>query len=241
METRNVVLVVDDDRELRELLHDYLSRNGYEVRAAANGAEMWAQLAAARPDLVVLDLMLPGEDGLSLCRQLRTRSDVPVIMLTARGEETDRVVGLEIGADDYLPKPFSPRELLARLRAILRRARSAAGSGPAAGQVRAIHFAGWTLDLRGRHLVSANKVVVALSGAEYRLLIVFLNHPNHVLSRDQLSDLTRGRFTEAYDRSLDVIVARLRRRLGDDGRDPKIIKTVRSEGYVLAAEPFHAA
>jgi two-component system OmpR family response regulator len=238
MEHQPRILVVDDDRELRELLDGYLCKNGYLVGTANDGKAMWAALAALPPDLVILDLMLPDEDGFVLCRQLRARSEVPIIMLTARGDETDRIVGLELGADDYLSKPFSPRELLARIRVVLRRLRkSTSGYGTRAEGVGMIHFAGWTLDTGARHLLSASKVIVALSGAEYRLLHTFLKHPNQVLSRDQLSDMTRGRFTEAFDRSLDVIVARVRRRLGDDGRDPKIIKTIRNEGYVLTAMP----
>ncbi|HEX9391728.1 MAG TPA: response regulator [Usitatibacteraceae bacterium] len=242
MDHQAKILVVDDDRELRELLEGYLSRSGYAVRSAQDGKSMWAELGATPPDLVILDLMLPDEDGFVLCRQLRARSDVPIIMLTARGEETDRIVGLELGADDYLPKPFSPRELLARIRVVLRRLHKSAANGTGGSRPdnpRLIHFAGWTLDTGARHLLSADKVVVSLSGAEYRLLHTFLKHPNQVLNRDQLSDMTRGRFTEAFDRSLDVIVARVRRRLGDDGRDPKIIKTVRNEGYVLTVTPVH--
>jgi len=233
MDTPDHILIVDDDAEIRQLLGSYLLKNGLKVTAAADGRAMWQALDAARVDLIVLDLMLPGEDGLTLCRKLRVKSDIPVIMLTARGDETDRIVGLEMGADDYLPKPFSARELLARIKVILRRARSLPDNLRPEG-ARRIGFAGWTLDTAQRHLVSAEGVVTALSGAEYRLLRIFLSHPNRVLNRDQLVDLTQGKQADPLDRSIDVQVSRLRHRLGDDPRDPCLIKTVRGEGYVLA-------
>jgi two-component system OmpR family response regulator len=176
--------------------------------------------------------MLPGDSGLTLCRDLRAGSSLPVIMLTARAEEVDRIVGLEMGADDYLAKPFSPRELLARIKTILRRTR---GLPPASGDTRRVRFAGWTLDAAARQLVAPDGVVVALSGAEFRLLTVFVEHPNRVLDRNQLMDLTVGRDGTPLDRSIDVQVSRLRVRLRDDAREPRIIKTVRNEGYVLAA------
>jgi two-component system OmpR family response regulator len=201
---------------------------------------MWTALSRGKVDLVVLDLMLPGEDGLSLCRRLRAESDTPVVMLTARGEETDRIVGLEMGADDYLPKPFSPRELLARIKSVLRRARSLPAN-LRGDDARALRFAGWTLDVIARRLVSAKGVVVPLGGAEYELLRIFLSHPSHVLTRDQLMVLSKGHEAEPFDRSIDLQVSRLRHRLGDDPADPRIIKTVRGYGYVLAvpveAEP----
>jgi two-component system OmpR family response regulator len=195
---------------------------------------MLAALDRAQVDLIVLDVMLPGLDGLTLCRDLRARSDVPVIMLTARGEDTDRIVGLEIGADDYLSKPFNPRELLARIKGILRRARGMARTR-LSEHARRMRFGDWRLDLTTRNLVSPQGVVVALSGAEFRLLKVFLERPNRVLNRDQLMALTQGESTEALDRSIDVLVSRVRQRLEDDAREPRIIKTVRGEGYVLAA------
>jgi two-component system OmpR family response regulator len=229
------ILIVDDDAEIRSLLCKYLVKNGLRATAVADGRGMWQALERARADLVVLDIMLPGDDGLTLCRNLRAKSDVPIIMLTARGEETDRIVGLEMGADDYLAKPFSARELLARIKAILRRARSLPDNmRPDAA--RAIRFSGWTLDTVHRHLVSASGEVTPLSGAEYRLLRIFLEHPNRVLNRDQLVDLTQGRDADPLDRSIDVQVSRLRHRLHDDPRDPRLIKTVRGEGYVLAAD-----
>ena len=233
METPDHILIVDDDAEIRQLLGSYLHKNGLKATTAADGKAMWQALDAARVDLIVLDLMLPGEDGLTLCRKLRAKSDIPVIMLTARGDETDRIVGLEMGADDYLPKPFSARELLARIKVILRRARSLPDN-LRPEDTRHIGFAGWTLDTAQRHLVSGEGVVTALSGAEYRLLRIFLSHPNRVLNRDQLVDLTQGKQADPLDRSIDVQVSRLRHRLGDDPRDPRLIKTVRGEGYVLA-------
>jgi two-component system OmpR family response regulator len=232
MERADHVLVVDDDAEIRKLLGEYLQRNGFRVSLATDGKEMRRALEAGRPDLVVLDLMLPGESGLALCRDLRAGSNLPVIMLTARAEEVDRIVGLEMGADDYLAKPFSPRELLARIKSILRRARSLP---PARGGTHRLRFAGWTLDLAARQLVAPDGVVVALSGAEFRLLSAFVEHPNRVLDRNQLMDLTVGRDGTPFDRSIDVQVSRLRVRLRDDAREPRLIKTVRSEGYVLAA------
>lgn len=225
------ILIVDDDAEIRSLLRDYLERNGLRATAVADGRAMRTALANGHFDMVILDLMLPGEDGLVLCRELRAQSSLPVIMLTARGEETDRIVGLEMGADDYLPKPFNPRELLARIKAVLRRSQTPPVHTT---EARRLHFAGWTLDLAHRQLISADGVVVALSGGEFRLLKIFLDRPQRVLSRDQLLDLIHGREASPFDRSIDVQVGRLRRRLADE--DAKLIQTVRGEGYVLASE-----
>jgi two-component system OmpR family response regulator len=233
MDSVDHILVVDDDAEIRGLLGEYLRKNGCKATVVADGKAMWTALARGKIDLIVLDLMLPGEDGLELCRKLRADSDTPVIMLTARGEETDRIVGLEIGADDYLAKPFSARELLARIKSVLRRYRSLPRN-LRAEEARAIAFAGWRLDTVARHLLSPEGVVTSLSGAEFRMLRIFLGHPNHVLSRDQLMVLSHGREAEPFDRSIDNQVSRLRHRLGEDPADPKIIKTVRGEGYVLA-------
>jgi two-component system OmpR family response regulator len=236
MDASDHILIVDDDAEIRSLLGQYLVKNGLRVTAVADGRAMWQALEAGRIDLIVLDLMLPGDDGLTLCRNLRAKPfDIPVIMLTARGDETDRIVGLEMGADDYLGKPFSPRELLARIKAILRRARSLP-ENLQPDSARHLRFAGWVLDTAQRQLVSAANVVTPLSGAEYRLLRIFLAHANRVLNRDQLVDLTQGKDADPLDRSIDVQVSRLRHRLGDDPREPRLIKTVRGEGYVLAVE-----
>jgi len=231
---RDSILIVDDDIEIRELLQDYLERNGYRCIAVADGAGMFAALDQQPIDLIILDVMLPGHDGLTLCRDLRSRSDVPVIMLTARGEDTDRIIGLEMGADDYLPKPFNPRELLARVKVILRRVRGAIRV-QYGEQQRRIRFSEWQLDLTTRNLVSPRGVVVALSGAEFRLLKAFLDRPNRVLNRDQLMELTQAQGAETLDRSIDVLVSRVRQRLDEDAREPHIIKTVRGEGYVLAS------
>lgn len=228
------LLIVDDDREIRELLATYLERNDYRATAVADGRGMWTALDQGRFDLIVLDLMLPGEDGLTLCRNLRARSNLPVIMLTARGEETDRIVGLEMGADDYLPKPFNPRELLARIKSVLRRTQGLPAT-TAEDEPSQFRFSGWTLDVISRQLTSPDGVIVPLSDGEYRLLRVFLDHPNRILNRDQLLDLTRGRDAVPFDRSIDVQVGRLRKRLNDTGAEPDIIKTVRGEGYILAA------
>ena len=233
------ILIVDDDREIRTLLADYLEKQGLRCTTAADGREMKTALDRHRVDLIVLDLMLPGEDGLTLCRNLRAAGphvNTPVLMLTARGEDMDRILGLEMGADDYLPKPFVPRELLARIRAILRRARALPPNLDAAPVQHAseLGFAHWRLNTVGRHLVGPDGTIVPLSGAEYRLLSVFLSHPQRVLNRDQLMELTQGREADVFDRSIDLLVSRLRQRLGDNAREPEIIKTVRNEGYVLA-------
>jgi len=234
MTAQDHILVVDDDLEIRTLLGDYLKRNGYRVTTVGDGRGMWAALSRGEPDLVVLDLMLPGDDGLTLCRELRARTQLPIVMLTARGEETDRIVGLEMGADDYLAKPFSPRELLARVKSVLRRARTLpVNLHP--DEARKLRFAGWTLDIPTRNLVSPQNVVVALSGTEYKLLRTFLAHPNRVLNRDQLIDLMLSRDAAPFDRAIDVQVSRLRHRLNDDAKEPALIKTVRGEGYVFAA------
>lgn len=237
MEHVDHILVVDDDRDIRELITDYLIKSGYRATGAANGREMRAVLSSSLVDLVVLDIMMPGDDGLTLCRQLRSdpRQNLPVLMLTARSEETDRILGLEMGADDYLIKPFVARELLARIKAILRRTRALPPNLHITGAGRIIAFGEWQLDTSARHLLDSDGVIVALSGAEYRLLRVFLDHPQRVLNRDQLLNLTQGRDAELFERSIDLLVSRLRQRLREDAREPAYIKTVRSEGYVLAS------
>ncbi len=230
---RDHILVVDDDAEIRQLLKAYLEKHGLRASTAENGIAMRDVLNNSSIDLIVLDLMMPGEDGLSLCRKLRADSHTPIIMLTALGEETDRIVGLEMGADDYLAKPFNPRELLARINSVLRRARSLPDSAVQSEPKGKLHFAGLTLDTVARHLISAEGIVVPLSGGEYRLLRVFLDRPNRVMSRDQLLELVSGKEAGPFDRSIDVQVGRLRKRLGDDSREPRLIKTVRSAGYVF--------
>ena len=234
MENKDRILIVDDDPEIRRLLVDYLEKHGFETVAARDGREMWQGLERHAIDLVVLDLMLPDTDGLTLCRDLRARSNMPVLMLTARGEEADRIVGIEMGADDYLVKPFSPRELLARIKSILRRTRALPPNLRPESQ-RCLAFAGWRLDTATRALTAPDGVVVPLSGGEFRLLRILLEHPNRVLNRDQLVELIHGREAEPYDRAIDVQVSRLRQRLRDEGREPQLIQTVRGEGYVLAA------
>ena len=229
------LLVVDDDAEIRALVERFLGRHGYRVTTAADGEAMDRALAAGDVDLVVLDLMLPGEDGLSLCRRLRQSSAVPVIMLTALGDEADRIVGLEVGADDYLAKPFNPRELLARIRAVLRRTREPAAAVPVAETGRRFRFAGWTLDPQRRELRDPQGVLVALTAGEYGLLLALVERPQRVLSRDQLLDITRGREAGPFDRSIDVQLGRLRRKIEADPKAPELIKTVRGGGYVLAA------
>ena len=236
METVDHLLIVDDDLDIRELLSIYLQKNGYKVSTAANGKQMRAVLELASIDLVVLDLMLPQEDGLSLCRELRASaaSNIPILMLTALSEETDRIVGLEMGADDYLSKPFASRELLARVRAVLRRTRMLPPNMRASAAPALLAFGDWRLDTLARHLLDASGTMVTLSGAEYRLLQVFVEHPNRVLSRDQLLNLTQGRDADIFERSIDLLVSRLRQHLQDDAREPRYIKTMRSEGYVFA-------
>jgi two-component system OmpR family response regulator len=227
------ILIVDDDQKTRLLLKAYLEKNQYEVLLAHNGESFLAEFHrhAAELSLVILDVMLPDTDGFALCREVRRLSGVAIIMLTASSDETDRVVGLEIGADDYMAKPYSPRELLARIKAILRRS-----GGEAAAPLRYYRFDGYTLDLVERRVTDATGAEVALTGMDFQLLKYFLEHPGKVLDRDQLSEQTRGRESGPLDRSLDVQISRLRLRLGDDGKQPHLIKTVRGAGYVFAAE-----
>lgn len=236
METTDHILIVDDDLDIRELLAIYLQKNGYKVSSAANGRQMRAALELGAVDLIVLDLMLPQENGLILCRELRSGAtkDIPILMLTALSEETDRIVGLEMGADDYLSKPFASRELLARIRAVLRRTRMLPPNMRASAAPALLAFGDWRLDTLARHLLDASGTLVPLSGAEYRLLQVFVEHPNRVLNRDQLLNLTQGRDADIFERSIDLLVSRLRQHLQDDAREPRYIKTMRSEGYIFA-------
>jgi DNA-binding response OmpR family regulator len=229
------VLVVDDDAGLRGLLTQYLTREGFEVAAVADGAAMDARLAREDVDLVILDLMLPGEDGLSIARRLRARSQVPIIMLSARGEEVDRIVGLEVGADDYLPKPFNPRELLARIRAVLRRRLAPAGEAEAAGAPAVYAFGPFRLDTGALRLTRDGEDL-DLTPGEYALLRVFVERPNRVLSRDTLMDLIKGYERDPFDRSIDVRVARLRAKIEEDSKEPRYIRTVWGQGYLFAPD-----
>jgi len=236
MDPQPHILVVDDDREIRDLLSKFLERQGMRVTAARDAKDARRLWPLGRYHLVVLDLMLPGESGLDLARWLRAEAGgVPIVMLTAMAEETDRIVGLELGADDYLGKPFNPRELLARIRAVLRRASGEAGAAAKEPASKAIRFAGWVLEPARRRLLSPDGAEVPLTGGEYELLLVLVERPNRVLTRDMLMDLLRGRQAGPFDRAIDVAVSRLRRKLEDDGRNPSLIKTVRGGGYVLAA------
>jgi two-component system OmpR family response regulator len=229
------ILVVDDHRDIRDGLDKFMSAHGFRVSTAPDGRMMRRLIERSRIDLIVLDLMLPGEDGLSLCRFLRTNSSIPVVMLTAMGEETDRVVGLEMGADDYIAKPFSPRELVARVKAVLRRTQSLPDGLRPPPQTR-VRFARWLFDVARRELQTENGTAVPLSTAEYNLLRTFVGHPGRVLSRDQLLDLTQGRTAAPFDRAIDTQVSRLRRKIEVDPKAPEIIKTVWGGGYVFAAE-----
>jgi len=223
------ILIVDDDPEICDLLAGFLRQHGMEVDTAADGEAMFDAIAARQPSLIVLDIMMPGEDGLSLCRKLSAQGNIPVIMLTAVAEEADRIVGLEMGADDYLSKPFNPRELLARIRAVLRRASTAS---QASGSL--LCFGSWQLDPGRMELTRTDGTLVPLSSGEFRLLQVFAEHPQQVLSRDFLLERTHGRESGPYDRSVDIQLSRLRRKLGDDPKEPQLIKTVRSGGYLFS-------
>ncbi|AYM60477.1 putative two component response transcriptional regulator (OmpR family) [Agrobacterium fabrum str. J-07] len=236
MEHIDHILVVDDDGEIRELVSSYLKKNGLRTTVAADGRQMRSFLDGNAVDLIVLDVMMPGDDGLVLCRELRAgkHKATPVLMLTARDDEMDRIIGLEMGADDYLSKPFAARELLARIKAILRRTRMLPPNLQISEAGQLLTFGEWRLDTVGRHLLDREGTTVALSGAEYRLLRVFIDHPQRVLNRDQLLNLTQGRDAEIFDRSIDLLVSRVRQRLGDDAREPTYIKTVRAEGYVFS-------
>ena len=231
------LLIVDDDGDIRDLLRQYLEKNGFGVSVAANGTQMRGLLATRKIDLIVLDLMLPGEDGLALCRSLQgSPNPVPILMLTARNEEADRILGLEMGADDYLTKPFATRELLARIRAVLRRARMIPASVQLSDAPHQLCFANWRLDTRQCHLLDAAGALVSLSGAEFRLLRVFLENPRRVLTRDQLLAMTQGRECDAFDRSIDILVSRLRKRLREVAGTASHIRTVRNEGYLFTTD-----
>ena len=235
MEGKPHILVVDDHRDIRELVGRYLVKNGFRTTTAEDARNARAALSASAIDLVVLDVMMPGEDGLSLCRHLRESTEIPVILLTAMAEETDRIIGLEIGADDYLTKPFNPRELLARIRSVMRRTQAMPPSRePKPNGI--YSFAGWTLDPARRELTGPDGVAVPLSTGEFRLLVAFLDRPGLVLSRDQLLDITRGREAVPFDRSIDNQVSRLRRKIEPDPKEPTLIKTVWGGGYSLSVD-----
>jgi len=239
MQSTPHILIVDDHREIRELVSRALLKEGFRVSVAADGRAMHKVLGDSRIDLILLDLMLPGEDGLSLCRVLRAQSNVPIIMLTAKGDEVDRVIGLEMGADDYLPKPFGSRELVARIRAVLRRGKNTASSARSDPRPKQYQFDRWRLDTGTRELIRDDGTTLPLSTGEYDLLIAFVERPQRVLSRDQLLDLARGRAASALDRSIDTQVSRLRRKLEQDPSDPKMIKTVWGGGYMFTPAVSH--
>jgi two-component system OmpR family response regulator len=230
------LLLVDDDEDLLSLLTNFFRKHAHTVSTAADGPAMFGVLEKHPIDLVILDVMLQNEDGFSLCSRLRAASAVPVIMLTAMADHTDRVVGLEIGADDYLTKPFDPRELLARVKAVLRRTPETATPAKRSETRPVLCFAGWRLDVARRELRSADNALVLLSGGEFDLLLAFAEHPRRVLTRDQLIDLARGSAHVAYDRSIDVQVSRLRYKLEDDPKSPSLIRTVRNGGYIFETE-----
>lgn len=234
MSTSPHILVVEDDREISALVARYLRANDHRVSLAADGREMDRHLAEGRFDLIVLDLMLPGEDGLAICRRLRRDTRVPIIMLTAKSDELDRIIGLEMGADDYIAKPFNPRELLARIRAVLRR--TGETTDPAEKTMRLHRFAGFRLDAPARRLENPEGAEIALTGAEFDLLQVLVERPGRVLSRDRLLDLTQGRTAGPFERSIDILISRIRRKMERDAHHPEIIKTVRSGGYMFAVE-----
>lgn len=241
METQKHLVITDDDQEIRTLLSEFLTKHGYQITTANNGEQLLTLLADAKHnyDLIILDVMMPGIDGIETCRQIRQRSSIPIIMLTAVCDDTDKILGLEFGADDYLAKPFNPRELLARIKAILRRSNEAPAVAVEQVSKRnrppVYEFSGWQLDTATRRLLSPDCVEVALSGGAYDLLLAFLEHPQRVLSRDHLLDVTRNRLAEPFDRSIDVQVSRLRQKLEIDAKEPKMIKTVRTGGYLFTA------
>lgn len=235
MSDRPHLLLVDDERSIREPLAQYLGRNGFRVTAVESASEARLRLAANAIDMVILDIMMPGEDGLSLCRHIRETSEIPVILLTARTEETDRIVGLEMGADDYVLKPFSPRELVARIKVIFRRV-ATGGQRVTAPDGASYAFAGWLLKAQERTLVDSEGVSLPLSTAEYNLMLAFATRPNQILSRDQLLDITQGREANAFDRAIDNQISRLRKKIEPDPKNPTLIKTVWGGGYTLSAE-----
>lgn len=235
MEERPHILIVDDDLDIRRLMMELFDERGFRVTAVADGAAMARQLSSTKFDLAILDVMLPGEDGLELCRRIRRESNLPIIMLTARGDETDRVVGLEMGADDYVAKPFGPRELVARVRALLRRVRDGAeANGGVKSRLARLTFDGWVIEMARRELRAPDGALVSLTGTEFDMLVVLAERAPNVVSRDQLLDLVRGRASSPFDRSIDVSISRLRKKIEAMPEDPRIIRTVRNSGYVFA-------
>jgi two-component system OmpR family response regulator len=229
------ILIVDDHREIRELVGRALTKEGFRISAAADGKAMRKVLADSRIDLILLDLMLPGENGLALCRELRMQSNIPIIMVTAKGEEVDKVIGLELGADDYLPKPFGTRELVARIHAVLRRTRADPASAAVPAKPKRYAFDRWILNTEARELIRGDGVTVALSTGEFDLLLAMVERPARVLTREMLLDLARGRAAAAFDRSIDTQISRLRKKLEVDPSEPRIIQTVWGGGYMFAA------
>lgn len=241
MEINKHIIITDDDQEIRQLLSEFLSKHGYQVNTAENGEQLLLLLEdKTKPcDLIILDVMMPGPDGIEVCRRIRQESNIPIVMLTAVSDDTDKILGLEFGADDYIAKPFNPRELLARIKAVLRRSQETLATPPEQIPKRnrppVYEFAGWQLDTAIRRLVSPDAMEVPLSGGAYDLLLAFLEHPQRVLSRDYLLEITRNRTAEPFDRSIDVQVSRLRQKLEVDAKDPKMLKTVRTGGYLFTA------
>jgi DNA-binding response OmpR family regulator len=237
MHTNKRILVVDDDLEIRELLDEYLTKAGYAVTLACEGEQMKRCLVEGEPDLILLDVMMPGDDGFTLCQQVRKKSNVPIMMLTAVSDETDQIVGLEIGADDYVAKPFSPRQLMARIKALLRRTQLMEVVQP---KPQVMSFSHWQLNVLSHTLIDVDTGnECELSGKEYTLLMLFLERPNQILDRDTISQSMKGRDAFPTERSIDVQLSRLRNRLGDNGKHPKLIKTMRGDGYILAADVFY--
>ncbi|PWI32333.1 DNA-binding response regulator [Vibrio albus] len=240
MERTYHILVVDDHSEIRELLKRFLVQHGFKVTVAADGEEMNTHMSHSHFDLIILDLMLPGKDGVTLCREVRATSNIPIIMLTALGEEIDRIVGLEVGADDYISKPFNPRELLARVRSVLRRHFAIPNvSEQLSSSGQRYHFSGWVLESTTRELFSPDDTLVSLTSTEFELLVAFLSHPNVVLKREDLLNLVQGRGSDVYDRAIDTLISRLRKKIEVDPKSPKLIKTIWGGGYQLSCEVTH--
>lgn len=235
-ELKKSLLIVDDDREILQLLRAFLNKHGYDAYTAERTEYADKIMSTHKLDLLILDVMMPGEDGFAYCRRVRAQSDIPIIMLTALGEETDRIVGLEIGADDYLPKPFNPRELLARVKAVLRRSNDSYNGEQRNNNHRVVAFESWQLNTAKRELKSSANVMTSLTAGEYELLLAFIDNPQRVLNRDQLLDITRGRSAGPFDRSIDVQLSRLRKKIEPNPKEPTIIKTVRNGGYIFTPD-----